>query len=379
MADAETQVVIKEEIKLEEKPRQKPKQEAEKISKSGAEERKDMVDVLKIFAPGTAIRTALDDILNARMGALIVVEKEGLSSIVDGGFRINCKFSPQKLVELAKMDGAIILSSDLKKIIYSNTLLTPSGKITTRETGTRHKAAERTAKQFETIVIAVSERKNKITLYYGEENHYLEATSEILRRAAETLQILEKQKEIFDDLLSHLNVLEITNLTTMSDVSSVLQTLEIIRRISEGVKRYLVELGKEGIIVSMRLRELTKNLNRERESLLKDYFDRKHAKADEILENMNFDFLLENSNIIRMLFGEIHDNAISSKGMRIMRKTNLLKKDIKTLLDKFVTLDRVFNLDKEDLEGVFKSESFIESLLEEIKNLKEKILMGKRI
>jgi diadenylate cyclase len=379
MVDAETQVVIKEEIKLEEKPKQKPKQEVKQKTKQEVEERKNMVDVLKIFAPGTAIRTALDDILNARMGALIVVEKEGISSILDGGFRINCKFSPQKLVELAKMDGAIILSSDLKRIIYSNILLTPSGKITTRETGTRHKAAERTAKQFETIVIAVSERKNKITLYYGEENHYLEATSEILRRAAETLQILEKQKEIFDDLLSHLNVLEITNLTTMSDVSSVLQTLEIIRRISEGVKRYLVELGKEGIIVSMRLRELTKNLNRERESLLRDYFDRKYTKADEILENMNFDFLLENSNIIRMLFGEIHDNNISSKGMRIMRKTNLLKKDIKNLLDKFVTLDRIFNLDKEDLEGVFKSESFIESLLEEIKNLKEKILMGKRI
>ena len=159
-------------------------------AKPEVEEKREFIDVLKIFAPGTAIRTALDDIMHAGMGALIVVEKEGLSNIVDGGFRINCKFTSQKLVELAKMDGAMILSSDLKKIVYANTLLTPSGKIPSRETGTRHKAAERTAKQFETAVIAVSERKKKITLYFGEESHNLEETSEILRRAAETADVL---------------------------------------------------------------------------------------------------------------------------------------------------------------------------------------------
>ena len=218
------------------------------------EEEKDFIDVLKIFSPGTTIRTALDDILRARMGALIVVDKEGLSGIVEGGFRVNCRFSAQKLVELAKMDGAIILSKDLKKILYANTLLTPSARTSTKETGTRHKAAERTAKQFGTIVVAVSERKNKITLYFKEEGYFIEKTSEILRRAAETLQILEKQKEIFNDLISHLNVLEMTNLTTTRDVCSVLQTMENVRRISENVKRYLIELGKEGTIVSMRLK-----------------------------------------------------------------------------------------------------------------------------
>ena len=181
-----------------------------------SEDKKDMsmLDVLKIVSPGTAIRTALDDILRSRMGALIVVDKEGLSGIVEGGFRVNCRFSAQRLVELAKMDGAIVLSNDLKKILYANTLLTPSAKILTKETGTRHKAAERTAKQFGTIVVAVSERKNKITLFFKEDGYFLEKTSEILRRAAETLQILEKQKDIFNDLISHLNVLEMTNVTT---------------------------------------------------------------------------------------------------------------------------------------------------------------------
>ncbi|HUW43936.1 MAG TPA: DNA integrity scanning diadenylate cyclase DisA [Bacillota bacterium] len=342
-------------------------------------EEKKLLDVLKIISPGTAIRTALDDILRARMGALIVVEKEGILSIVEGGFKINCRFTPQKLVELAKMDGAIILSEDLKKILYANTLLTPDIRISTKETGTRHKAAERTARQIATIVIAVSERKNKIMVYFKEERYFLEETSEILRRAAETLQILEKQKDVFDDLFSHLNVLEITNLTTMGDVCNVLQTLEMIRRISENVKKYLIELGKEGIIVSMRLKELTKNLNKERESILKDYFGQKYSKIDEILKNMNFDFLIETSNVLRVLFGELHDNAISSKGTRILNKTNLLKKDTKILSKNFKTLDDIFNLDKESLKPLFKNEDLVDSLLSEIRNLKEKILMGKKI
>ena len=349
------------------------------LKKEIVEEKKNIADVLKFVSPGTAMRTALDDILHAELGALIVFEKEGLLNIIDGGFRINCRFSPQKLVELAKMDGAMIISKDLKRILYANTLLSPNVKIPTKETGTRHKAAERTAKQFQTVVIAVSERRNKITLYYGDESFYLEETSEILRRAAETLQILEKQKDVFDELLSHLNVLEITNLTTMSDVCSVLQTIEIIRRISESVKRYLIELGKEGIIVSMRLKELTRNLSKNRESILQDYFGTGSIKKDDILRNMNFDFLLENLNVLRTLFDEIHDNPISSRGMRILGKTNLLKKDVEVLLDNFKILDEIFSLDRESLRPLFKNEDFIDSLLTEIKNLKEKILMGKKI
>lgn len=336
-------------------------------------------DVLKIFSPGTMMRTAIDDILRARMGALIVVDKGDLLNVVEGGFKINTKFSSQKMVELAKMDGAIILSNDLKKILYANTLLTPESKTKTKETGTRHKAAERTAKQFDTIVVAISERRNKITLYFRDESYFLEETSEVLRRAAETLQILEKQKEVFNDLYSHLNILEITNLTNMSDVCNVLQTLEMIRRMAEKVKEYLAELGKEGTIVSMRLKELTKNLNRERMSILGDYFGQDPEKMDEALKNMNFDFLIETSNVSRILFDDLHDSLVSPRGERILSKTNLLEKDKDLLLEKFGTLDNIFDLDKESLSTLFKNENFVDSLLKDLGNLKEKILRGKRI
>ncbi len=343
------------------------------------ERKKDFLDILKLFSPGTAIRTAVDDILRARMGALIVIDKENLLSIVDGGFRVNTKFSAQKLVELAKMDGAIILSEDLKKILYANTLLFPDVHLSTKETGTRHKAAERTAKQTKTIVIAVSQRKNKITIYYNDLRHELEDSSEVLRRASETLQILEKQKDIFSDLLVNLNILEINNLVTISDVCNVLQRIEIIKRVSEIVKRYLIELGREGTIVSMRLKELTKNIGKERELIIKDYFRSKASKVESSLEEMNFDFLLETSNLLKVLFDESHDRSISPSGIRILSKTNLNEDEIIILINRFKNLDDVLKAEKKSFSGVLKDEAMIDSFIQDIEDLKEKILVGKKL
>ena len=197
---------------------------------------KDFMDVLRMVAPGTSLRVSLDDILNAGMGALIVFDNENLGDIVEGGFVVNSKFSAQRLVELAKMDGAIVLSKDAKEILKVNTLLFPDIAISTKETGTRHKAAERTAKQAKTITIAVSERKNKISVYYGDSSYQLQRSSEVLRRASETLQILEKQRDIFDEYLLDLNSLELRKHATINDVCLVLQRVEIMKRISDMVQ-----------------------------------------------------------------------------------------------------------------------------------------------
>lgn len=337
----------------------------------------EIVEVLKKVSPGTTIRNALDDLLMARMGALIVIEKEGLGAIISGGFRIDSKFTSQKLTELAKMDGAIILSEDLKRIVSVNTLITPDVSIPVKETGTRHQAAERTAKQLGTITIAVSERKNKISVYYKDEKHQLELTSEVLRRATETLQILEKQKDIFDEQIVNFNILEINDLVTISDVCNILKRIEIIKRISDSVRKYLIELGKEGVIVSMRLKELTRNINVDREMILKDYFGEDFNRADEALRNMNFDFLIETSNISRILFGELHDKKTYPQGKRILMKVDLLEKDIDALLSSFNSLESIFSANKTDFFEVFKNESFVESLLKDLKSLREKIVSGK--
>jgi len=340
---------------------------------------KDFIDVLRMISPGTSLRIALDDLLRAKMGALIVFENDFTDSIIDGGFSINTKFSAEKIVELAKMDGGIILSKDGKKILLANTLLFPPTSISTKETGTRHKAAERTAKHANTIVVACSERKNKISLYYGDVSYQLDSGSEILRRASETLQILEKQRESFDKLVDNLNAIELSRTSTINDVCLTVQRLEILKRISEVVKRYLIELGREGTIVKMRLKELMSGVALEGNLILKDYFGTGSASALEIMENMDFDFLLEPMNISRLLFEELHDKNISPKGIRILGKTNMLDRYVDLLTGNFKDLNEVISANHTELLDVLESEAMVSFFREELYNLREKINLGKRI
>jgi diadenylate cyclase len=340
---------------------------------------KNFMDVLKMVAPGTSIRAALDDLLRAEMGALIVIDNGNISSIYQKGFSIHSKFTAQKLTELAKMDGAIILSMNTKKILYANSFLFPSPEIPTKETGTRHKAAERTAKQTGAIVIAISERKKKITVYQGDKKYELQEGSEVLRRAAETLQILEKQRESFTESINNLNLLELQRMVTIKDVCGVIQKFEIIKKISDIVKRYLIELGKEGAIVSLRLKDLTKGLDKEEELLLKDYFGQNYLYAENILAKMDFDFLLDPLNISRMIFEELHDKQVSPKGLRILSKTNILDRYVNSLISNFQFLDKILLASDEDLLRIFQNEGMLSFFKEEIYSLREKLLIGKRI
>ncbi len=340
---------------------------------------KTFLDVLKTVSPGTPLRTALEDLLRARMGAIIAIDGPGLFDIVERGFRINAKFSPQRLVELAKMDGAIILSEDGKKILYANALLYPNLNIPTKETGTRHKAAERTARQTKAIVLAVSERKNKITLYYSGIKHVLDRSAEILRRASETLQILEKQKELYDDAIINFNFLEINSLATPNDLSLIFQRIEVIQRIAGIIRRYLVELGKDGFIVKMRLKELTSSIEKETDLILYDYFGEKASEISLTLSKMNFDFILEHQNISKVLFGDCEDKLLSSKGKRFLTKAGFSPKLIDLIIDRFKTLEFVFNASSDDLLNFFQKENEMRHFDKKVNALREKIITGRKI
>ena len=331
-----------------------------------------IIEILKLVSPGTVLRTAIDDISRAGMGALIVVDSEKLKEISEGGFRVNSKLTAQRIVELAKMDAAIILSSDLTKILYANVLLVPGINISTSETGTRHKAAERTAKQAKTLVIAISERKKKITLYHGNLKYILKNPEELLSRATETLQILEKQKEIFNELISNLNVLEISGLVMVSDVCNVLQRAEMVTRTAKMIERYLIELGKEGAIIKMRLRELLKNVDREKNLILKDY-----SARENMLGELNFDELLESEDMARLLFSLASEEKVQSRGYRILSKTKLDNKIIKKLFGSFTDLENILSVDEERLNRVLGVDS--DNFRKEISSVKEQIMMAKKI
>ncbi len=288
--------------------------------------------ILKTIAPGTNLRIALEGILKAEKGALIVVENEKLFPLLDGGFRVNCRFTSQRLIELTKMDGAIVLSKDMKKINHANVLLTPDSKLKSVETGTRHKAAERTAKQIGTLVIAISERKHEITLFYKNIKCPLKSTEEIRRKASEHINLLEKQRELFDSHVDKLNKLELRNYPSLHQALQVMQKGRLIQKISEDVKRHIVELGNEGTLLKTRLKEIITGVEKETNFVIKDYTNLDVKKSKLLLEALSYDEILDSEKILSTLAYDTLTQTEPIKGWRILSKTSLPEPDIAKLI-----------------------------------------------
>jgi diadenylate cyclase len=351
--------------------------DSEKFVVIPKKERFDIVDALRLVAPGTPLRLGIDDIVLGKRGALIVVASGDIYDVISGGFKVNCKFTPQRLFELSKMDGALILSSDLKKILYSNCLLIPNPEIPSDETGTRHQAAERTAKQTKTLVIAISERKYSITLYYNNLRYSLKDTRDILNKSLEKLQVLEKQKEIYNNLILNLNKLEVANLVSINDVSSLLQRVEIILRIAEMMKRDIIELGNEGTLLKMRLKELIRGLDKNKRLIIRDYCNTKNIKYQKEIIKLNFDNLLETSKISDIVFKDVKEEYVKPRGYRLLEKLDFPIEDIEIIITHFLDINQIFDTSIGEFSKILKSSEKAEKFLNELSNLKENIMLEK--
>lgn len=199
----------------------------------------EILEILRIVAPGTTLREGLDNILKAKTGALIVIpeKEEFMEQIVDGGFKIDQDFTPANIYELAKMDGAIVISKDLKKILMANTQLVPDYTIKTLETGTRHRTAERVAKQTNELVICISQRRGIITIFKGDFRYVINETSSVIMRANQTLEALEKYKTVFDHMLNILSEHEFDDIVSLETVANTIYRSEIIMRMETEVDR----------------------------------------------------------------------------------------------------------------------------------------------
>ena len=332
--------------------------------------KEDFLSTLRQVSPGTNMRAALEGIVNAKKGALVVIGNDFIDQITDGGFKINCRFTPQRLVELSKMDGAIILSKDMKQITHANILLTPDIKIKTKETGTRHKAAERTAKQAGALAIAVSERRGEINIYYKDLKYLLRSTSEVLRRAAETLHILEKQRELFDENLIQLNFAEVYNDLDLYQACKVIQKGKSIQKILKSQEKTLIELGNEGGALRLRIKELIKGVEKETDLVIKDYTKLNLKKTKNILSSLTYDELIDKENILTALAQEESNKLEEIRGWRVLSKTKLEEKEIANMLKEFKNLNNILSLKKEkflDLLGENKAKNFSKEI-EKIKN-----------
>ncbi len=295
---------------------------------------------------------------------LITDNNEVLNEVVDGGFFINEDYTSSKLYELAKMDGAIVLSGDLKKILYANAQLIPSHEITTLETGTRHRTAERTAKQTGELVISISQRRSIITVFKGNDRYILEDTDSVLSKANQAIQTLEKYKKVFDNKLNILNEYEFNDIVTLENVIVAIQRAEMVMKIVEEIQRQIYELGNDGRLVKMQLDELIGGLEKEENLIIKDYIvpgkgrnKRTPEKVIESLENLSYEDIAKESVIAKLLGYETFDNydevGVYTKGYRILNKIPRMPSNIvENLVDSFKSFQHILAADIESLDEV---------------------------
>jgi diadenylate cyclase len=227
---------------------------------------------LALMAPGTALRDGLERILRGRTGALIVLGHDKVvESLCTGGFPLDVEFSATRLRELCKMDGAVVLSNDGTRIVRAGVHLMPDPAIPSEESGTRHRTAERVAKQTGFPVISVSQSMRIIGLYVNGQRHVLDDSAAILSRANQALATLERYKLRLDEVSSTLSALEIEDLVTVRDAVAVVQRLEMVRRIADEIAGYVVELGTDGRLLALQLDELMAGVDSDRTLVVRDY------------------------------------------------------------------------------------------------------------
>ncbi|HPB72347.1 MAG TPA: DNA integrity scanning diadenylate cyclase DisA [Phycicoccus sp.] len=318
---------------------------------------------LAAVAPGTELRDGLERILRGRTGALVVLGHDKVvDEIATGGFPLDVTFSATRLRELAKMDGAIVVDKDVTRIVRAATQLVPDPSIETSESGTRHRTAERVAKQTGFPVVSVSQSMRIVALYVAGRRIVLEDSSDILSRANQALQTLERYKQRLDEVTGTLSALEIEDLVTVRDVANVLQRLEMVRRITDEIDDYVVQLGTDGRLLSLQLEELTGGLSDDLELVVRDYVSEAKAgysEADAIahLQALDPTELLDPVGGARALgftvVGDALDSSVSPHGYRLLSKVPRLPGAIvERLVDHFGSLQRLLAANLDDLMEV---------------------------
>lgn len=350
-----------------------------------------IMESIRLLAPGTPLREGMENVLRAKTGALIVIgDTEEVMNLVDGGFYVNIDFSTAYLYELAKMDGAIILSSDGKKILYANTQLIPDPSIPSSETGIRHRTAERVARQTGLMVISISQRRNIITLYKGYSKYIVQDTNKVLTRANQAIQTLEKYRKVLDQAMTNLSALEFEDLVTLHDVATVLQRTEMVMRIVTEINKFIGELGNEGRLVNMQLEELLANVREDGKYVIEDYRvltegidynsitrQIRNLSSEELLDLSSFGKILGYSGGINVLL----DLTISPRGYRILSKIPRLPMAIiQNVVLHFKDFQKILKASIEDLdyvEGI--GEIRARTIKEGLRRVQEQVLLDRHI
>lgn len=320
-----------------------------------------MLTALAAVAPGTPLREGIDRILQSGMGALVVIgDGPEVLNICSGGFLLDAAFSPQRLSELAKMDGAIVLSPDAARIARANVHLVPDRTVPTAETGTRHRTAERVARSIRVPVISVSEDMSIIAVYLGDEKHQLTTVPRLLDRANQAMKTLERYRERLTEVATSLTALEGEGMVTVRDVVVMLQRTEMVLRIAEEIDADIIELGIDGRLFRLQLEEAIAGVATERRLVVLDYLHEENdwhfAEASAGLMDLDMEELLDLSAVASVLHLEGSpdlDAPVQPKGYRMLsRIPRLPDAVIDRIIAKFGSLDAILRATERELESV---------------------------
>src|SRR6056297_932038 len=272
-----------------------------------------MRDALARVAPGTPLRDGIDRVVRAKAGALLVLSDEAdVLSICSGGFLVDAPYSPQRLSELAKMDGAIIISTDGGRIARANVHLVPDPSVPTSETGTRHRTAERVARSLDVPVVSASEEMGVINVYAGGSKRQLQEVGHLLDRANQALQTLERYKVRLDDAITNLTALEVEDVASLRDVVAVVQRGEMVHRIADEIETMIIELGVDARLLRLQLDELYGEID--------DALDAMSQLSDDEVSTLRFtaDALSPHRN------SDDLSQEVAPKGMRLLHRVSRL-------------------------------------------------------
>ncbi|MFD1074103.1 MULTISPECIES: DNA integrity scanning diadenylate cyclase DisA [Longispora] len=316
------------------------------------------------MAPGTALRDGLERILRGRTGGLIVLGYDKVvETLCTGGFPLDVEFSATRLRELCKMDGGVVLSSDGARIVRAAVHLMPDPTILSEESGTRHRTAERVAKQTGHPVISVSQSMRIISLYVSGQRHVIDDSAAILSRANQALATLERYKLRLDEVAGTLSALEIEDLVTVRDAMAVVQRLEMVRRIADEIEGYVIELGTDGRLLALQLDELMAGVDADRTLVVRDYLasprrtSRTVGDALAELDGLSATELLDLTLVGKALgypaASDALEAAVSPRGFRLLTKVPRLPGAvIDRIVDHFGSLQRLLGATVEDLQAV---------------------------
>src|ERR1041385_6370193 len=306
-----------------------------------------LVKALEMVAPGTALREGLDNILNARSGGLIVIgEPEELGFLFSGGIKLDIDYTPALLYQVAKMDGAITLNANATKISMANVQLMPDPTILSLETGTRHRTAERVSKQTDAIVIAISQRREVVSLYVDGAKYILAEIPVVLAKANQALATLDKYRSRLDQVSTRLTALEFEGGVTLHDVLTVLQR---------------AELGTVGRLIEMQLEETMVGMAADKAALVHDYLsqpsEESFALVLDSLARLPHQDLLDFGRLSELLGYDRElntlDHPVSPRGYRILgRIPRLPKLVIQAIVRDFGGLDEILAASDSELEAV---------------------------